>query len=73
MSDYVADTGAGTPNPAKDTKGKLLDADGRVIDQASQNATSILDQASDYIREQPISVVLLALGTGYILGRLKIL
>ena len=61
------------PTRAKGTKGKLLDAEGRVTDQGLPRPRSCENQAIDYIRMKPISTVLVALGAGYILGRLKIL
>ncbi len=73
MSDNLADKGANLADEAKKTAGKLLDAQGQVINQASQRAENGLEQASDYIHRQPISAVLIALGIGYIIGRLKII
>ncbi len=73
MSGDIGDKSANFAKEAKETSGKLLDASGQVINQASQRAESGLEQASDYIHQQPLSAVLIALGIGYIIGRLKLL
>ena len=67
-------------NEARDAGGRLLDAQGRAMNQASQAAGQAqqmagnsLDQVGDYVRQQPVSATLIALGIGYIIGRLRIL
>jgi ElaB/YqjD/DUF883 family membrane-anchored ribosome-binding protein len=78
MSGTPGDTSGSMANEARDTAGKLLDAGGNVLNQASGNAASgsageVLDQVGDYVRQQPFSAALIALGIGYIIGRLRII
>jgi ElaB/YqjD/DUF883 family membrane-anchored ribosome-binding protein len=60
-------------NEARDTAGKLLDADGNPVNRACATAEGVLDQVGTYVREQPFSAALIALGIGYIIGRLRII
>ena len=46
---------------------------GNVLNQASGSAGEVLDQIGDYVRQQPFSAALIALGIGYIIGRLRII
>jgi len=73
MSSSQGNTGAGLANEAKNTVGKLLDAQGHAIDRASQNASNTLNQVETFVREQPFSAAFIALGIGYIIGRLRLL
>ncbi len=73
MSSSQGNTGAGLANEAKNTAGKLLDAQGRAIDRASQNAGGTLNEVETFVREQPFSAAFIALGIGYIIGRLRLL
>jgi ElaB/YqjD/DUF883 family membrane-anchored ribosome-binding protein len=67
-------------NEARDTSGRLLDAQGRAMNQtrqaagqAQRAAGDTMEQMGDYVRHQPVSAALIALGIGYIIGRLRIL
>ena len=73
MSGTTGDTSGSMANEARDTAGKLLDADGNVLNQASTTGGEVLDQIGDYVRQQPFSAALIALGIGYIIGRLRII
>ncbi len=73
MSSSQGNTGAGLANEAKNTASKLLDSQGRAIDRASQNAGGTLNEVETFIREQPFSAAFIALGIGYIIGRLRLL
>jgi len=72
MSSSQGNTGAGLADE-KNTAGKLLDAQGRAIDHASQNAGGTLNEVETFVREQPFSAAFIALGIGYIIGRLRLL
>jgi ElaB/YqjD/DUF883 family membrane-anchored ribosome-binding protein len=50
----------------------LLDADGRMIDPGSGEATDPLKQVENYIRSNPIKAAGIALAIGYVLGRLRL-
>ena len=73
MSDSIVDRNGSMANEGRDADRRLLDADGRAVNQAKQSAESMLDEVGDYIREQPVSTALLALGIGYIIGRLRLI
>ncbi len=73
MSDTIIDPNGTMANEARDAGGRLLDQHGRAVGQARQTAEGMLDQVGHYVREQPISTALLALGIGYIIGRLRII
>ena len=53
-------------NEARDTA-ELLDSDGNVI----PTREDALARAEAHIRANPIKTVLIALGVGYVIGRLK--
>lgn len=73
MSNTLGDAGANLADQAKNTAGKLLDSQGRAINRATESAGGALDQVESYIRQQPFSAALLALGIGYLIGRLRLL
>ncbi len=73
MSGTTGDTSASIANEARDTAGRLLDAEGNVVNRASGGAGEALDQVGEYVRQQPFSAALIALGIGYIIGRLRII
>ncbi|MGE0372620.1 MAG: hypothetical protein AB7Q01_12095 [Gammaproteobacteria bacterium] len=51
--------------------GHLYDSQGRMIrSEGSHHHASTAVQVEDYIRQQPLSAVLMALGVGYILGKI---
>lgn len=72
MSSTLGD-GANLADHAEDTAGKLLDSQGNVINRSAQSADGALDQVGKYIRQQPFSAALIALGIGYLIGRLRLL
>jgi len=73
MSSSTGDTGARLADEAKDTTGKLLDSQGRAINRATESAGGTLNEIETFVREQPFSAAFIALGIGYILGRLRLL
>jgi ElaB/YqjD/DUF883 family membrane-anchored ribosome-binding protein len=73
MSGTTGDTSGSMANEARDTAGRLLDAQGNAINHACSSAEGALEQVGTYVREQPFSAALIALGIGYIIGRLRII
>ena len=65
-------------NEAHDTSG-LLDASGRPTRTApagrvvEATARDVMEQTEDYIRTKPIKAAMVALGIGYIIGRLRLI
>ncbi|MBN8899917.1 MAG: hypothetical protein BGO51_10710 [Rhodospirillales bacterium 69-11] len=49
---------------------RLYDASGRVINDVANHPEQAGDQLARFAREQPIACALLALGVGYILGKI---
>ncbi|MBV8401030.1 MAG: hypothetical protein JOZ58_04245 [Acetobacteraceae bacterium] len=64
-------TAAGTSSPQGGSSG-LLDSQGRALNRARGQFQPTGGELEEFIRTQPISAVLIALGIGYILGRLGI-
>jgi ElaB/YqjD/DUF883 family membrane-anchored ribosome-binding protein len=58
-----------TQNEARDTAG-LIDADGRVVDEAAEHAFA---RVQAYIEENPITGAVIALAIGYVMGRLRLI
>lgn len=73
MGNTLGDAGANIAGQAKDTAGKLLDSQGRMIERAGKSTTGLLEEVGSHIREQPFSAMFIALGIGYIIGRLRLL
>ncbi len=73
MSSSTGDTGARLADDAKDTAGKLLDSQGRAINRAAESAGGTLNEIETFVREQPFSAAFIALGIGYVIGRLRLL
>ncbi len=79
MNDTINDPAGGMANEAHDTAG-YVDEHGRSVPSprpaaphtTAQTTGARIDQIGTYVREQPVSTALLALGLGYIIGRLRI-
>ncbi len=63
LSDQIADRAAGR---AKQPSGRLFDAQGQEIEPHARSGTNELIEA---IRRQPVSAALIALGIGYLAGK----
>ena len=50
----------------------LLDSTGRAVSASYGQAEAAVDQLATFVRGQPIAAALIALGLGYVLGRLRI-
>jgi ElaB/YqjD/DUF883 family membrane-anchored ribosome-binding protein len=76
MSDKVGDlgSGTGTKGPSSglyDERGRALKRNiNRDVNRAAGQLQQIGNQADDFIHSQPIAAVFLALGIGYVLGRI---
>jgi len=57
---------------AQSGTGNLLDAQGRALNSAAGQLQQTGGQMDEFIRTQPLAAVLIALGVGYILGRIGI-
>ena len=65
----------GSTTPAGQTQsgtGGILDSQGRSVNSARGQLQQTGTQLDEFIRTQPLAAVLIALGVGYILGRLGI-
>jgi hypothetical protein len=69
-SDQTSSAGAGATTQTG-TSG-LLDSQGRSVNSARGQLQQTGTQMDEFIRTQPLAAVLIALGVGYILGRLGI-
>jgi hypothetical protein len=76
MSDKVGDlgSGTGTKGPSSglyDQSGQALNRSvSREANRAAGQLQQLGNQADDFIHSQPIAAVFLALGIGYVLGRI---
>jgi ElaB/YqjD/DUF883 family membrane-anchored ribosome-binding protein len=69
----MQDTTGSMANEARDAASQIYDASGNVIQRGREQAQGAADQVGSYIREQPFTAVLIALGVGYLLGRLHVI
>jgi len=66
----ATDKAASAANRATDKAAELGDRGREVYDQTMDRADVWLDQAREYIREKPAQSVAIALGAGWLLGRI---
>jgi ElaB/YqjD/DUF883 family membrane-anchored ribosome-binding protein len=59
-------------NEARETAG-LLDADGRPIGDTARSSKDVLTQFDRFVHEEPLKAVIIAIGIGYIMGRLRLI
>lgn len=67
---HATDKVAGSAHRASDKAADLGDRGREVYDQTLDRADAFLDQARDYVREKPVQSVAIALGAGWLLGRI---
>lgn len=67
---HATDKVAGTAHRASDKAADLGDRGREVYDETMDRADAFLDQARDYVREKPVQSVAIALGVGWLLGRI---
>ncbi len=66
MNDTIQD------NEALETA-DLLDADGRVIADTTQAAQNVLTRVDQFIHDEPVKSVFIAVAIGYVIGRLRLI
>lgn len=67
---HATDKVADTAHRASDKAADLGDRGREVYDQTMDRADAFLDQARGYVREKPVQSVAIALGVGWLLGRI---
>jgi ElaB/YqjD/DUF883 family membrane-anchored ribosome-binding protein len=66
----ATDKAAGAANRATDKAAELSDRGREVYDETMNRADAWLETARDYVREKPVQSVAIALGAGWLLGRI---
>lgn len=66
----ATDKAAGAANRVTDKAVDLGERGREVYDQTMDRADEWLEQARDYVREKPVQSVAIALGAGWLLGRI---
>lgn len=66
----ATDKAASAANRATDKAAELSDRGRQVYDDTMDRADAWLDTARDYVREKPVQSVAIALGVGWLLGRI---
>ena len=79
MSEYVRDAANGASDYLRSAadgvqhaKDRLLDSQGRPINQTAGAANDTMRRVEDYVHQQPVRAALIALGVGYVVGRLRL-
>lgn len=66
----ATDKAADAANRATDKAAEISERGREVYDQTMDRADAWLEQARDYVREKPVQSVAIALGAGWLLGRI---
>jgi len=66
----ATDKAASTAHRASEKAADLSDRGREVYDQTMDRADAFFDQAREYVREKPVQSVAIALGVGWLLGRI---
>jgi ElaB/YqjD/DUF883 family membrane-anchored ribosome-binding protein len=66
----ATDKAAAAANRATDKAAEINERGREVYDQTMDRADAWLEQARDYVREKPVQSVAIALGAGWLLGRI---
>jgi ElaB/YqjD/DUF883 family membrane-anchored ribosome-binding protein len=66
----ATDKAAGAATRAADKAGEFSERGRAAYDRTVDRADEWLDQARDYVREKPVQAVAIALGAGWLLGRI---
>jgi len=70
-SDQIGGASSGAAG-RQNTMSGLVDSQGRAMSNAAGQLQQTGTQLDEFIRTQPLAAVLIALGIGYVLGRLHI-
>lgn len=66
----ATDKAAGAANRATDKVAEISERGREVYDETMDRADAWLQQAREYVREKPVQSVAIALGAGWLLGRI---
>jgi ElaB/YqjD/DUF883 family membrane-anchored ribosome-binding protein len=67
---HATDKAADAANRATEKAAEIGERGREVYDQTMDRADAWLEQARDYVREKPVQSVAIALGAGWLLGRI---
>jgi len=67
---HATDKAANAANRATDKAAEISERGREVCDQTMDRADAWLEQAREYVREKPVQSVAIALGAGWLLGRI---
>ncbi len=67
---HATDKAAGAAHKASDKAARVGERGREVYDETRERADAWLEQVRDYVREKPVQSVAIALGAGWLLGRI---
>jgi ElaB/YqjD/DUF883 family membrane-anchored ribosome-binding protein len=67
---HATDKAANAANRATDKAAEISERGREVYDETMDRADAWLEQAREYVREKPVQSVAIALGAGWLLGRI---
>ena len=67
---HATDKAANAANRATDKAAEISERGREVYDETMDRADAWLEQAREYVREKPVQAVAIALGAGWLLGRI---
>ncbi|HEY1588868.1 MAG TPA: hypothetical protein VGG00_03960 [Rhodanobacter sp.] len=67
---HATDKAANAANRATEKAAEISDRGREVYDETMDRADAWLEQAREYVREKPVQAVAIALGAGWLLGRI---
>ena len=67
---HATDKAAGAAHKASDKAAQVSERGREVYDETMDRADAWLEQAREYVREKPVQSVAIALGAGWLLGRI---
>ena len=67
---HATDKAANAANRATDKAAEISDRGREVYDETMDRADAWLEQVREYVREKPVQSVAIALGAGWLLGRI---
>lgn len=67
---HATDKAASTAHRASEKAADISDRSREVYDQTMDRADAWMDEAREYVREKPVQSVAIALGAGWLIGRI---
>jgi ElaB/YqjD/DUF883 family membrane-anchored ribosome-binding protein len=67
---HATDKAAGVAHKASDKAAQASERGREVYDETMDRADAWLEQVRDYVREKPVQSVAIALGAGWLMGRI---